>query len=63
MIIVTLPAHFSIFTVSADPKTRDECRSFALSQSDKVDFFESEFQPSGLTGGFWAPKDEVPYVA
>lgn len=36
-------------TVSADPTTRDACRSAALRRGPNVDYFEPEFQPPKVT--------------
>ncbi|KAJ5493674.1 hypothetical protein N7463_009761 [Penicillium fimorum] len=48
-----------LLSVSAAPSIRDQCRSFALRQGGKVDYFEHEFQPPKLRG---PDEDKVPIV-
>ena len=48
--------------VSMDLYIRDKCRYFALGQGNKAEYFEPDFQPAQVAGGFWAPKEKVPYT-
>lgn len=49
-------------TVSADPTTRDACRSAALRRGRNVDYFEHEFQPPKATQEICTTHSKEPSV-
>jgi hypothetical protein len=45
--------------VSSDPLFRDKYRRIAVRESQRVDLYETEYQPNQSSGGFWAPMKPV----